>query len=53
MATRRGLAAGVIRGGVRDAEEIEALEFCLAATHVTPRTGQGADRYVERGPVLR
>ncbi len=49
----RGLAAAVIRGGVRDAEEVETLEFFLAAAHVTPLTGKGRVRYAERGATLR
>ena len=52
-AMRRGLAAAVIRGGVRDVEEVETLEFFLAAVHVTPLTGKGRIRYTERGAGLR
>jgi regulator of RNase E activity RraA len=52
-AVRRGLAAGVIRGGCRDAEEIDTLDFFLAAVHVTPRTGKGRIRYVERRTALQ
>lgn len=57
LATRaamgRGIAAGIIRGGVRDVEEIETLEFLLAAAHVTPLTGKGRVRYVERAVTLQ
>jgi regulator of RNase E activity RraA len=56
LATRaaigRGIAAGIIRGGVRDVEETETLEFLLAAAHVTPLTGKGRIRYVERAATL-
>jgi regulator of RNase E activity RraA len=50
---RRRLAAAVIHGGARDAEEVEALEFLVAAVHVTPLTGKGRVRYAERGAALR
>jgi regulator of RNase E activity RraA len=57
LATRaaigRGIAAGIIRGGVRDVEEIETLDFLLAAAHVTPLTGKGRIRYVERAATLQ
>jgi len=52
-AMHRGLAAGVIRGGIRDAEEVETLEFLLAAAHITPLTGKGRIRYVERATTLQ
>jgi regulator of RNase E activity RraA len=52
-AMRRGLAAAVIRGGVRDVDEVETLEFFLAAVHVTPLTGKGRVRYAERDATLR
>jgi len=51
-AMQRGLAAAVVRGGVRDAEEVETLDFLLAAAHVTPLTGKGRIRYVERAAAL-
>jgi regulator of RNase E activity RraA len=52
-AMRRGLAAAVVRGGMRDVDEVEALEFLLAAAHVTPLTGKGRVRYAQRGAALR
>ncbi|MBI4276854.1 MAG: RraA family protein [Armatimonadetes bacterium] len=57
LATRaamlQGLAACVIRGGARDAEEIEEMDFLLATAHVTPRTGKGRIRFVDRGAALQ
>ncbi len=48
----RGIPACVIRGGARDVEEIGTMDFLLAARHVTPRTGKGRVRFVERGMPL-
>jgi len=47
-AMQRGLSGGVVRGGVRDAEEVDALEFFLAAL-----TGKGRIRYAERAATLQ
>lgn len=56
LATRaailRGIPACVIRGGARDVDEIGAMDFLLAATHITPRTGKGRIRFVTRGAPL-
>jgi len=53
-AMRQGLAACLILGGARDVEEIDGLDFLLAAEHVTPRTGKGRIRFTGRGgPVQR
>ena len=49
----RGLAACVIRGGARDVEEIDAMDFILAVEHVTPRTGKGRIRFVQRDAPLQ
>ncbi len=49
----RGIPACVIRGGARDVEEIGAMDFLLAARHVTPRTGKGRIRFVKRGVPLQ
>ncbi len=57
LATRaailRGIPACTIRGGARDVDEIGAMDFLLAATHVTPRTGKGRIRFVKRGAPLQ
>ena len=57
LATRaailRGIPACVVRGGARDVDEIGAMDFLLAAQHVTPRTGKGRIRFVKRGVPLR
>ncbi len=52
-AMRRGLEACVIRGGGRDIEEIDRLDFLLAIQHVTPRTGKGRIRFITRGAAVR
>lgn len=57
LATRaaimQGIPACVIRGGARDVDEIGAMDFLLAVTHVTPRTGKGRIRFVKRGAPLQ
>lgn len=52
-AVHRGLEACVIRGGARDVEEIDALDFLLAVQHVTPRTGKGRIHFTGRGQALQ
>jgi len=52
-AMHRGLEACVIRGGARDVEEVDRLDFLLAVQHVTPRTGKGRIRFTRRGEALR
>jgi 4-hydroxy-4-methyl-2-oxoglutarate aldolase len=47
------LEACVIRGGARDVEEIDGLDFLLAVQHVTPRTGKGRIRFTGRGAALQ
>jgi regulator of RNase E activity RraA len=56
LATRsamsRELPACVIKGGARDVEEIDEMDFLLAVVHVTPRTGKGRIRFTSRdGPL--
>jgi regulator of RNase E activity RraA len=57
MATRAAIAGGLeacaIHGGARDADDLEDLDFLVAARHVTPRTGKGRIRFTGRGAAVQ
>jgi len=57
MATRAAIAGGLeacaIHGGARDAEDLDDLDFLVAARHVTPRTGKGRIQFTGRGAAVQ